>query len=293
VTSGKLTPDGSTDHVAIDQWSSHRAKLKRAHQHFKQLERYVRAIERHHSYGLSEAQDRSRPSGQNQWEYRLELAALDRKESALLRVLVGDVLFNVRSALDHLAVALAPNDRKQIATFPITPVDDTEPVACPTCGRTPKNSWLTATHGMPSGAIEIMRRLQPGHGSPPSGQTRSDHLLNVLVRLQDTDKHQHLLSLATGLTDVALTAVALPGSGPTEVTAHGYDEPNDTRVMYRHGELLCDAPRRIAASVTGQLVVVVNTKEGDGYRFPEMASSLIRFARQAIQDLEPYLTNAP
>ena len=52
------------------------------------------------------------------WEYRLDLSAV-QPPSELLPIVIGDYLFDVRSALDHLIVSIAPRKHRYNVSFPI------------------------------------------------------------------------------------------------------------------------------------------------------------------------------
>src|ERR1700684_819688 len=60
--------------------------------------------------------DNVRINNQEVWRYVLRFT---HQPDENLPIIVGDVIHNVRSALDHMAVAMVPNDRRRKAGFPI------------------------------------------------------------------------------------------------------------------------------------------------------------------------------
>lgn len=123
----------------------------------------------------------------------------------MLAVVAGDVIHNVRSALDHIAVALAPRERRYKASFPIETRNiwakkgrryiDSDPQS--------RKRWRSSTQGMAPGAIAILKRLQPYQESTPDKAA-----LALLSRLENADKHRQLTILTMGLTDITIWGTA-------------------------------------------------------------------------------------
>jgi hypothetical protein len=113
-----------------------------------------------------------------------------------LAVIAGDVIHNLRSALDHLAVALVPSSRRSHASFPI----ETKDIWAKQGRRyvvhepEPRKHWRTAVKGMPPEAVAFIESMQPYRHSSP-GQ----HLLAYLNRLENADKHRQLAILTVGV----------------------------------------------------------------------------------------------
>jgi hypothetical protein len=64
------------------------------------------------------------PKGQRHvWLYRLEMT---EEPDPMIPVIMGECLYDLRSALDHLAVAMAPRKRKANAAFPVEATDPWE-----------------------------------------------------------------------------------------------------------------------------------------------------------------------
>jgi hypothetical protein len=119
-----------------------------------------------------------------------------------LPVIAGDFMHNVRSALDHVAVALAPIARKHDASFPIFTCDihEQDQVTGRYLHPSDRKKWLRRIEGMSEGAVAILDTVQPFHGGG-TGQDPADSPLALLCEFQNADKHRELNIVAQGLTD--------------------------------------------------------------------------------------------
>lgn len=113
-----------------------------------------------------------------------------------LAVILGDALFDIRSALDHLAVALAPPGRRRQARFPIEAKNIWAKEGRRYVVRDPKarKSWRTTVEGMAPEAVAFIESLQPYRKATPEKDT-----LFTLNRLENADKHRQLTLFAPGL----------------------------------------------------------------------------------------------
>jgi hypothetical protein len=94
--------------------SSWRLKMKRALNHFNELQRLVEQYDAGKHYrAVGVAPDDGDPT---HWRFVLEITEQPDPEIAIV---LGDCLFNIRSGLDHIAVACAPANRRRSAGFPI------------------------------------------------------------------------------------------------------------------------------------------------------------------------------
>lgn len=132
-----------------------------------------------------------------------------------LAVIIGDFLFNLRSALDHLAVAIAPRSRSTTASFPMLTSDPWG--IDPTTGElmerhiNARMSFKRATQGMPREAIEIIKAVQPYKGPRESDL----HALGFISSYNNIDKHQELLTINRAIRDPAMYIKMADGSGLT------------------------------------------------------------------------------
>lgn len=178
---------------------SHRLKLHRAEEHLVDLKGVIADASARRPYPVRETFDPDR----EEWVYYLSLDEIEPPE--MFPIVLGDFLFNVRSALDHLIVAIAPDrESKKQVEFPIFTADpfrvhehsgaDLHPVEAAL--------WRKRTSGLPADCIAELRRLQPYetarhfHGAP------RDQVLAVLSMLQNADKHRNLVGVFTALARV-------------------------------------------------------------------------------------------
>jgi len=117
-----------------------------------------------------------------------------QKELEDFSALVGDFIFNVRSALDHICVALGNNDGNQ---FPIYETDiwkpDIDPLSRKDRNKSGRHGFKERTAGIPNPARAFIKQVQPYN-------TKGAHVegdpLALLHHLSNADKHRRLLALA-------------------------------------------------------------------------------------------------
>ena len=115
-------------------------------------------------------------------------------------IVFGDFLFNVRSALDHLMVSIAPNKRKGSTEFRICTKD---PLEIDDRGQEVRPDeavrWRSTVKGFPDGFEEAFRSIQPLAEADRHGQPAEDHALAILSALQNADKHRWLTTVYQGV----------------------------------------------------------------------------------------------
>jgi len=93
-------------------------KVQRAERHLDEVKAAMVAYASRNSYRAVRVRQ---PKGQRHvWLYRLEMT---EEPDPMIPVIIGERLYNLRSALDHLAVAVAPRKRKANAAFPVKTTD--------------------------------------------------------------------------------------------------------------------------------------------------------------------------
>jgi hypothetical protein len=89
-------------------------KVQRAGQHLEEVREAVAAYASRNPYRAVRARQ---PRGQRQiWFYRLEMT---EEPDPMIPVIIGECLYDLRSALDHLAVAMAPGKGRQAPPSPL------------------------------------------------------------------------------------------------------------------------------------------------------------------------------
>jgi len=96
-------------------------KVERAKHHLDEVKAKMAAYAARNPFRATRVRQ---PRGQRHiWLYRLEMT---EKPDPVIPVIIGECLYDLRSALDHLAVAMAPRNRKASAAFPVEWTDPWE-----------------------------------------------------------------------------------------------------------------------------------------------------------------------
>lgn len=149
------------------------------------------------------------------YSFILESIAIPKREWG---VLIGEIIHNLRSALDHTIWASAKK-----------PTDETQfPIFTRRCDWEKKADKMIAT--VPKNVLALIEKTQPYNS--PEGTDPRQHLLAVLNRLSNYDKHR---LLHTAALSVHGAAPGIEGTGQfgtiREIeTTFGPVEPGDTLV---------------------------------------------------------------
>jgi hypothetical protein len=176
------------------------AKLRRAHTHRKTLEKLVDEFEASQPYTLT-PEPGERP---NEVAYRLSIR---REAPAEISTVVGDVLHNLRSALDSLAHELAVWSKGQALT------EEEEfqfRTSFPWCKHPSDYDGLMRGSLYAPEAQKAMRVVQPFYWAEMNNEPerqRQQHSeedfkwspIRRLSRLNNIDKHRHLPTLGVGV----------------------------------------------------------------------------------------------
>lgn len=196
--------------------ASWRLKIERAKKHLVELEDQVRVYSERHPYRIGWERHGNPDSGE--W---LCILRITEQPDRAVSTIIGDVVHNVRSALDHLATAIAPESQEREASFPIRDVDPWNLDG--RAGEKARESFQAATRGMPEEAKTIIKQLQPYSRWPPNhtallfhlggaivvGESRTpakfffhspqNHFLSVLNEFDNRDKHRTFVPIVTSL----------------------------------------------------------------------------------------------
>lgn len=244
-------------------------KLGRARLHLEDIESRVQEV-----VGPNPQQGRvtveHTPKG---WRYRLSLSIT---EDEWLPVIIGDFLFNVRSALDHLAVAHVPSRRKRDAQFPIFTDNLWEQSSEESLGRERERSrekWSRYTCGMAPKVLEVVTLAQP-YQAIHKGESPDNHALAILSAFQNADKHRELTIVAHGLHNPTGSATFPDGTVET-FPALSHDQ------MLTDGAVIVTTDVEAKVQVSGTAKVAM--ARGRGRRLPhrELPSSLTGILQEA------------
>lgn len=209
--------------------SSYLLKLERAKHHLETLHAEVKAfLNTNPGLIVPEFDEGSR---------RITMTFVASEPPEALGPVIGDVLFNLRSTLDHLAYQLTPKDLgidPRTISFPIYDSRE-EFAAIRKDGEPAPRSGLFKIRGLPAGAQEVVERLQPYHGGSPRDQP-----LWLLNELCNIDKHRAV--------HVAVTNV----------------KSGMLRIRYPPGSFFSDTPMK-AATRSGTLIGSIILGQGVAY----------------------------
>lgn len=174
----------------------------RAEEHFCHFKLRITRFQQRQVYPVSEGFESYKDGRVYVW--RLSMPPI---EDEMLTLIVGDLLFNVRSALDHLALALVPPERRDHKTvraiqFPIftRDIDELDPVTGKYRYKGDRARWIYRTKGINEEAIPTLKWLQP-YNFETQGLDPEHSSLAILNSLQNADKHRQLTVLASGIDD--------------------------------------------------------------------------------------------
>jgi hypothetical protein len=202
-------------------------RLDRAYEHLVEIERLIDTYTSGEPYAVRPEFER-RP---RVYVYRLRhIEEPDPK----IAVVIGDLLHNLRAAMNYCMGGLVPSRRAAKTQFPILAVD---PFARERPGgrylqRQPdtRRAWRSWVKGVHPDALAIIERLQPYHPGPRG----TPRYLAVLNALNNGDKHRRLTVVSGGAVNVSVKAYALDGTLLTDRTPVGNTLLQDGTELFRH-----------------------------------------------------------
>jgi hypothetical protein len=190
-----------TERLGTGRMDSYLLKLERARHHLDTLDDEVKAfLDGNPGRILPEFDAATR---------RVTMTFLASDPPEALGALIGDFLFNLRSALDHLVYQLTPQDSgidPRTISFPVYSDADEFSVRRSN-GAPARLSGLYKIRGLPDGAQTAVERLQPYH----DGLLR-DQPLWLLNELCNIDKHRTVHIAVTNVKGGMLRLRYPPGS---------------------------------------------------------------------------------
>jgi hypothetical protein len=190
--------------VELKEWSFSR-KMIRAGQHLAELNAILAEFADRHPYEVTRTTD-----AKGKHTHRFEFT---EEPSTDIPLIVGDILYNLRSGFDHLIGALVPRSKRSKVLFPLV----TDPVwEIPrTAGENEdlsrsRDKWESLTRKIKHPeAISILQDLQP---LTSKQRLPLMHPLDILNKLSNKDRHQQLSVILAGL-DNAKVSLVMKGSG--------------------------------------------------------------------------------
>jgi hypothetical protein len=279
-------------------------KIERANKHLSELEDAVRRYSDSVPYeavgGVHDEHDR------HDIAYSLRIT---RKSDVEIAAIVGDTAHNARSALDHTAVALASRKRHRAAAFPIEVTEDIWlKDGRRYCSRDhrARRSYRSRVEGMDPRAQAIIKAAQPyNHGGEA-------HILAVLSKLENADKHQRSVITASVISDavvgvhlggIAKLTLGFPGQHEDRTAVMSVILASGGRCVRPEPDMpvvpLDDEMRRFVESVpfgevnvepTATVTVAVKTREkGESFDAIPLLKLAIGEVSKILRDLEPFV----
>lgn len=266
-------------------------KLDRAEHHLKEVDFYVAQYSDSHPYEAIPTHRRTKGKQHIEWLLRFTDQPDER-----LGVVVGDVVHNLRSALDHLFVAVLPKKfrSKPWAAFPFfgaRPFDDN--------GHPLHNEegerWAKLVKHIPAVVKTQIEMLQPFQ--VPSDEAvirfceengikpRDLHSLGLLNRLDNADKHRALITFGKGLADGHVTIWSSSSAEPIE-----YDLPGvvPDGAVVAHGEVTdSEVEVEVKLRGTARVAIVIGGGTG-GVDIPPTLNRLVAHVRDIARFISPH-----
>jgi hypothetical protein len=225
-------------------------KLERAEKHLIDLELEIAAYCDSHPYTARVGMASKRKV------HRLHFTSqIDRR----VYLIASDFLYNIRSALDHLACSLVPKSEWSHIGFPIFWEGVWEP-AKPEENKErldARERWNTYTRFMDPDAVAILKGLQPRDGAR---DTDTDmHYLSILNRLSNTDRHRDSPFYSVGLKEFT----RIFGTPPHQVRL-GLSVADRNKVL-PDGAQIEVPPGDVNVEIEGRTIVAIRVTQPRGY----------------------------
>ena len=245
---------------------SWRVKIERANEHFAHFNTEVRAFLEAKPYEISSDLDPA--TGEEVGKIKPRFAV-----PARFAAIIGDVLNNLRSALDHLCVALTGNERTSFPVVRKWNKDNT-------------TEFDAKVKGAAAEAIAFIRLAQPG-----SSNLGAKHPLAILARLNNKDKHRALTLVGISV-EMSEFSLRMPDGGGLFVKSlvvGGKISPDTETQVYRldaqpePGKKL-QVNTRFSFQVTFGEDGAVNAKG-----VQPVVQAIIQFVTELVEELERFV----
>lgn len=254
-------------------------KVERAAQHLDEVREAMAAYASRNPYRAVRVRQ---PKGRRHiWLYQLEMT---EEPDPMIPVIIGECLYDLRSALDHLAVAMAPRNRKANAAFP---VETTDPWARNEAGdflygEERRNSFNAKVKGMPPEAVEKITYAQPYQRENSELET-----LSLISRLENADKHRSLIAVGHGVVN-ARSVVTAAGQAIKQESVGFRENGEEIAKFGLTGRPLDEGEVTVEVSGTAAIAIKVAGINGC-FAMPESLETLVVWARDsAIPEFAPF-----
>lgn len=246
-------------------------KVGRAKQHLVELESAIADFAAREPYEV-----RTTIQGKKKRKTRtLEFTASPANTE--IPIIAADVIYNLRSALDHLMASLVAPNRRTHVMFPIffQGVWESLPPRENAKRREARERWASFVKTLPQEPIAILKRLQP---PDRGGKPDEVNLLEVVNQLSNRDRHTKLPVVNVGLSEMV---VGWPRSDRIFQTS---TPPIEAGGYVSDGATLREIPySAVDVQVKGSLVVAIRIAEkGRDIAIPRHLNDAARFIESAV-----------
>ncbi len=176
---------------------SYVAKLSRAEKHLIELKEAIDAYAATKPYTVRQGIEGKKQKVVHRLVFTAEPANTD------IPIITADIVYNLRSALDHLMACLVANKDRSSVMFPVMyqgiwdalPGEDKQRCKL-------RKRWAHDTGTLSDPALTILKGLQPRENT---GDEAEGERLQVLNSLSNRDRHEKLPVTISGLADFTIT----------------------------------------------------------------------------------------
>lgn len=246
-------------------------KFDRAQNHREEAEAMVAAATYEQEIRIEKTE-----SDIGKWLYTVHHdASIDRSFPAV----VGDFLFNLRSALDHIAAAnrLRPTLKSPFPLFH-------DPIGGPTLPGEPpryrayRRVWAQIGANTPPAVFAAMTAAQPYNA--PNGLVPADTALAVLNELQNRDKHANLAVVTSGIKDIQCWVETPDGQ-------RAIRDPGLPPGMFPNGANIFSLEHDIEIRARGRVALAIAAGPTAGYRpLPESFGDMVGDVATLLKSIE-------
>jgi hypothetical protein len=258
---------------------SYELKVIRATQHFDELRNLAAPYDEIRPYRV-----RSRVEGRTGTHiYRAYPA---EEPDPWIAVVLGDFLYDLRSALDHMRAALVPPKRSRSGEFPILTediwaIDPATGAPAEHLGPA-RQKWDSSVSGMTPEVLAKIEALQPFRINPDQAL----HLaLAMISRLNNSDKHRELIVVNNFLKPTEVVVTSDGGTRRLKVAAAAEGH------LGGHGAVVYRSAKKVKIEAFGPLDIATGGRRdatGQAYRLMDTCETVLRYTAATLDTLRPF-----
>lgn len=251
------------------------AKVARAKKHLVELDAEIERFADRHPYTITtEIEGKRNQKVVRRLEFTADPANTD------IPLVAADVIYNLRSALDHLMAQLVPVNRRRNVMFPVmwAGVWDAAVPGENEQRSKDRSRWLSIVKSLDEQALPVLKALQP---PDTSGNEPEPAKLKLLNSLSNRDRHEKLPVVAAGLNKLRIEFREPDGKSRV-----GWANPSRDHIL-EDGARIHDIPDgAVDLRVRGIPVVGIALQQG---RYVELPSRLWDLANGIETEVFPWL----